>query len=822
MPELKTRLASALGDRYRLIRELSGGGMSRVFLAEELALNRDVVVKVLSPDLVGPQHVERFRQEIQQTARLQHPSIVPVLAVGTVDYEAGTGGPYYIMPYIRGETLRSRLEREGPFSSSTLVRVLRDILEALIHAHRHGVIHRDIKPENVFIAGGHAVVTDFGIAKALTARVTQESLTLPGLAIGTPAYMAPEQAGGGEDLDGRTDLYSVGVVAYELLTGKVPFAGMSTRQILAAQVRSSPAPIQAARPDLPPALSSAIMKCLEREPADRWASADELLRVLEGIRLSDPGVASGTHTAEGPAPSPILHRFIPWVLALAALVVAIGWATRALIPAPLEGSAGEPALAVLQPLVEGDTSGLPMPATAFQRDFQWDLTRRLQEPGQVRVLDYTAVRDLDSAQDQRRTAGRWNVGQVIASTLRTVPGRGVELEVRLLDGATWGVLRQARLGAGLKMDYSVLLRTAVDSLGAWLGLPRPAEEIAVKPRSPKLTALRDRAEVEMRKRTAAGFNAAIELYQEALVLDGADSWTHARLSNLYSLQIVYLYADAMGPYEAAAHSLAHARRAVALDSNSAFANMALGYILNQAGGPVTEARASFDRALRRNREVEPGWYSVLLLREGRKAEALEMAERGVSQDPANPGRRLSVAWDAIGFGEYRLAIAAADSALRIDASLDLAKGLLVRGLLLDGAIPRCIATDVGPYIGTKAACLEDAGRQAEATALVDSLLHLYAADRTARRFDPALYAQELAIYYAWLGERHAALQWAREAFHHTPNGIPYPFLQSGLFAKIVRDKFTMAVLDGMAGSAYERVRLESTRIPAGGPGPTPR
>ena len=180
MVDLRALVAESLGDRYRIARELTGGGMSRVFLAEEVALSREVVVKVLSPDLVGVQHLERFRQEILQTVRLQHPSIVPILSVGTLRYPTGATAPYYIMPYIRGETLRSRLEREGPFSAVSILRVLRDVLEALVHAHRHAVIHRDIKPENIFISGGHAVVTDFGIAKAVSTSGDSPSNTLPG------------------------------------------------------------------------------------------------------------------------------------------------------------------------------------------------------------------------------------------------------------------------------------------------------------------------------------------------------------------------------------------------------------------------------------------------------------------------------------------------------------------------------------------------------------------------------------------------------------------------------------------------------------------
>src|SRR5689334_13823125 len=219
--DLRTQLQSTLGDAYRLDRELGGGGMSRVFEAEELRLKRKVAVKVLSPELAQGLSVSRFEREIQTAAALQQANIVPVLSAGDID-----GLPFYTMPYVDGESLRARLAR-GTLSVTEVIGVLRDVSKALAYAHRQGVVHRDIKPDNVLLSEGTAVVTDFGIAKAISAARTSApgaTLTQVGTSIGTPAYMAPEQAAGDPDVDHRADIYSLGAMAYELLAGRPVFA----------------------------------------------------------------------------------------------------------------------------------------------------------------------------------------------------------------------------------------------------------------------------------------------------------------------------------------------------------------------------------------------------------------------------------------------------------------------------------------------------------------------------------------------------------------------------------------------------------------------
>ena len=302
MTDLRSQLQGALGNSYTLDRELGGGGMSRVFVAEDEALGRQVVVKVLSPDLAAGLNLERFRREIQVAAKLQHPQIVPVLTTGETN-----GLPYYTMPFIAGESLRARLAA-GPLGIGEAVGLLRDVARALAFAHKHGVVHRDIKPENVLLAEGSAAVTDFGIAKAIAAAhgaagendFQTGALTQIGTSLGTPAYMAPEQVAGDPNTDHRADLYAFGAMAYELLTGRPPFVGTSPQRVLAAHLAEIPEPVQELRPDVPRTLADVVMRCLEKEPGARPESASAILPILDAALGSDERAAMPPILIGGP------------------------------------------------------------------------------------------------------------------------------------------------------------------------------------------------------------------------------------------------------------------------------------------------------------------------------------------------------------------------------------------------------------------------------------------------------------------------------------------------------------------------------------------
>src|SRR5215831_4451021 len=282
---LRTQLEEVLRPAYEVERELGGGGMSRVYVAMETGLGRRVVIKVLSPELTAGISAERFAREIQLSARLQQANIVPVLATGrlpvhdieevdgTVAHLAG-GLPYYTMPFIDGPSLRARLTA-GRLPTADAISILRDVARALAFAHEHGVVHRDIKPENVLLSGETAVVVDFGIAKALVAARDDgpsgrkqhppgEALTERGTSLGTPAYMAPEQVAGEDTMDYRVDIYAWGMLAYEMLAGRHPFAGKSASQLLAAQIADVPPTLEAG--DAPPAVADLVRRCVSKSP----------------------------------------------------------------------------------------------------------------------------------------------------------------------------------------------------------------------------------------------------------------------------------------------------------------------------------------------------------------------------------------------------------------------------------------------------------------------------------------------------------------------------------------------------------------------------
>lgn len=289
--ELLDHLQANLSGAYTIGRELGGGGMSRVFTAEENALGRRVVVKVLAPDLAASVSADRFKREIQLTARLQHPHIVPILSAGEAN-----GIPYYTMPFVEGESLRVRLMRTGAMSVADVTSILRDVARALEFAHDKGVVHRDIKPDNILLAGNTAIVSDFGIGKALAvARVENESVALTelGIAVGTPQYMAPEQILSDPAIDHRADLYAFGCVAYELLSGEPPFAGLTRMALLRAHIVDVPPAIIGRRADLPEGLATLIDRCLEKNPADRPASARDVIACLDNLMS-----ATGSHRVE--------------------------------------------------------------------------------------------------------------------------------------------------------------------------------------------------------------------------------------------------------------------------------------------------------------------------------------------------------------------------------------------------------------------------------------------------------------------------------------------------------------------------------------------
>jgi len=311
--EAAARLAASLADRYRIERELGQGGMATVYLAEDLKHRRKVAVKVLRPELAESIGGSRFLREIEIAAQLSHPHILPLHDSGEAD-----GFLYYVMPFVEGEPLRARLVREGALPPVDAARYMREVADALAYAHAHGVVHRDIKPENVMLAGRHALVMDFGVAKAVS-EAADQGLTTVGMTLGTPAYMAPEQAVADPKIDHRADLYALGVMGYEMVVGRTPFDGMTPQQALAAHVTRTPDPVGERAPGCPPPLAALIMRCLEKRADDRPQTAGELVPLLEGVTTPSGGTTPAAVPISGATQAAIRQGHPARVAALFAI-----------------------------------------------------------------------------------------------------------------------------------------------------------------------------------------------------------------------------------------------------------------------------------------------------------------------------------------------------------------------------------------------------------------------------------------------------------------------------------------------------------------------
>jgi Tol biopolymer transport system component/tRNA A-37 threonylcarbamoyl transferase component Bud32 len=310
-------LRAALAGRYEIDRQIGQGGMATVYLADDVRHQRKVAVKVLRSDLAAALGGERFLREIRIAANLTHPHILPLHDSGEAD-----GFLYYVMPNIEGDTLRERLEKEGELPVGEAVRIIREVVDALAFAHSKGVVHRDIKPDNVMLSGGHAMVMDFGVAKAVSEATGRDKITTAGVALGTPAYMSPEQATADQHVDHRSDIYAVGAMAYELLAGRPPFTAATPQGVLAAQVTQAPDPVSKYRDQVSPELEAVVMRCLAKRPADRWQSSAELLPHLDTMTTSSGGLTP-TGMTPLPAQSSSGGRRVWWMAAGAAAAVVV-------------------------------------------------------------------------------------------------------------------------------------------------------------------------------------------------------------------------------------------------------------------------------------------------------------------------------------------------------------------------------------------------------------------------------------------------------------------------------------------------------------------
>ncbi len=437
MTEPLDRLKAALADRYALEREIGAGGMATVYLAQDLKHHRKVAVKVLRPDLAASLGVERFNREITIAAALTHPHILPLHDSGEAD-----GFLYYVMPYVEGPTLRHRLVREGELPVGEVVRILRDVTDAVAAAHAQGVVHRDLKPENVMLSGRHALVADFGVAKAVREATGRHALTTAGVALGTPTYMAPEQAAADPLTDHRADLYALGVMAYEMLTGEPPFVRSTPQAVLAAHVTEAPVPVTERRGTVPPALASLVMRCLEKRPAYRPQRAEELLGVLESLSTPSGGMTpTETQPVRGGGEARRrARRRLAWTAAVVVGALALGvagaWMLWSRGPPLPDSGAGEPVVVLPFEVRSSDPGFQGIGVDAADR-----IAAALKGANLGQVVDY---RPEGGGQAFTERVGRRAVRETGAGTLVTgvIAQRGdrVEVQASVVRGSDLGTV----------------------------------------------------------------------------------------------------------------------------------------------------------------------------------------------------------------------------------------------------------------------------------------------------------------------------------------------------------------------------------------------
>ncbi|MEO8636578.1 MAG: protein kinase [Gemmatimonadales bacterium] len=746
MSHLPERLAAALADRYRIERELGQGGMATVYLAQDLKHDRKVAIKVLREELSASLGKERFLREIKVAAALQHPHILPLYDSGEAD-----GLLFYVMPYVDGLSLRDKLVKEGELPIGDAVRILRDIADALTEAHRHGVVHRDLKPENVMLRGRHALVMDFGVAKALSEATGRQSLTTIGVALGTPTYMAPEQAVADPHVDHRADLYAFGVVAYELLAGRPPFTGTNPQQILAAQVTSAAEPVTNHR-TMPPALAALVMRCLEKRPADRPQNAEELITQLEAVLTPSGGItpaATMPHAAVAAAPR---ARRLTMGVALAVVLVLAGFgAWRATHRAPSASSA--------HPAVTSRRVGV-LPFESRSRDtsdaylgdgMATDLTTTLAGLSGLHVVSRSSAFAL-RGKTAREAGAALTADAMVEGTVGKIDNR-LRVTVSLVSVADEAVLWSQRYDVTEK-DFYALQDSAATAIAAALGvgLARRSDPglAAHRTANPEAHDLVLRGQFLTDQNSEAGLDEAIALFQRAAALDSnyADPWNGIA-------QAWFFLADTyLAPRVAVPPMRAAIEKALTLDPASAWAHALKGSLLGSYLRDYPAAEREYLKAIALDStSIFAGDYGWLLHGRGLDDSALAVVRRARRHNPFAYAP-LNLAGTI--FGNLEMldsATAACQALLRVAATDHCNERLLIQRGRAAEVVERMKATPatVPQEMVTLAEALARAGDTAAARRQLSVTL---AAARTR-------YVREdyVAASYLALGDTNRALEW---------------------------------------------------------------
>jgi TolB-like protein/tRNA A-37 threonylcarbamoyl transferase component Bud32/lipoprotein NlpI len=726
--------------------------MSRVFVATETALGRNVVVKVLPADMSGHLSIERFRREISIAARLQHPHVVPLLTAGEVD-----GLPYFTMPFVEGESLRTRLSKQGELPVPEAIRILREVASALSYAHAHDVVHRDIKPDNVLLSGGAAMVTDFGVAKAVDAAATDEGsgITSIGVALGTPAYMAPEQASADPLVDHRADVYAWGAMAYEVITGQPPFTGRTPQGMLAAHVAEEPEDIARRRPGTPTALAELVMRCLAKRPADRPQHAEELVRALDAI----PSTGGGGVT---PVTRPRRRRIGRLVggggIAVAVLLAGALWYGMRGRSKATPGPAGAKSLAVLPIENVGGDSAKEYLADGLTGELAGDLrqTAGLQVAG-----DLSTSRFKDTQLPPDKIAKELGVSMLLTGRLQS-QGSRIRLQMQLQDAA--GKLLWSNQYDGEDKDAFALQDKITSAVATELRVVLSPKTVATtragRTENPEAHDLYLRGMFERNKLSAPGLARAVTYFKQALDIDPDYAKAAAAMSFAYDMQ-----ADGYLPSHPL-HLLAKqaAERALESDSMLAEAHVLYGFELAAADWDVEAGQAEMERGLALDPRAPDGLitYGTYLMLMGETDQALPIIDRLIQVDPLSPLASMLRA-TALDFGgRYEEALRQDSVAKRLDPTVvyfDAWDGLALRELgRLDESEQAYLKYQaiIGQPAFGLAMTYARMGKRDEAMRVIRAL-EAYARDHWV---SPC----QLAAAYASLGDRARAMAYLDDAF----------------------------------------------------------
>lgn len=645
------RLRARLLPRYRISREVGRGGTATVYLAHDTKHGRPVAIKVLRPEVARSVGVDRFLREIRIAAGLTHPNILPLYDSGEAE-----GLLYFVMPFVEGESVRERLDREGRFPVEEAVRIAREVAQGLAHAHAAGVVHRDIKPGNLLLSGGHAVIADFGIARAVSAATEQEDggsgapITEGGIAIGTPAYMSPEQVSGREEVSGRSDLYSLGCVLYEMLAGQRPFVASSARLVLTRHLLEDPPNLRDARPEVSDALAAVVARAMAKAPTRRFATAEEMKAALEeagdGGRARVPGIERRAGRSPPPAArrrKPLRLSAIPGAFGALALVLAGAWGVWQWRAPP--GPAPVPvALAVMpfesvgeegsSPLIGGVQAGL--------------LTRLSRIPELAVISEASAERLRETDRPLPEVASRFGVEWIVRGQVQQV-GEQVQVHARLVnarrDRQVWAETYRVALAAGDLFEIQgEIVRQIADALAIRL-TPEAARRVASVPTENTAALelyLRGEELRQLPTPTVDRLAQRMALYRRALELDPAFAEAWVRLGHGYWARS--LTAEDRRPWGDSA--ILAARKALELNPELADAYWVLGNAFWALGHDIEQPLGAYRRAL----ELEPSHaqaannLKLLLARTGRLAEALRWGDMEARISPGSSSHLRSLIW----------------------------------------------------------------------------------------------------------------------------------------------------------------------------------